>query len=788
MSGNDITFVARLRDQITGPAGKAQKSVEDLTKATEQASKQAQKSTQVTDKQTKALTEQEKALGWSIDSMGRMRDANKRWVSEANRAERAAKQQGEATRKRAQDAEKATSSLERAMRELTGTSRRMGMAFHSGWEEAERGPERAYRALQSSGRQMIAESHHLGRKVGTNISDGIEDALDKFDQSKVAQLMGGLTVAGGVLGALDRDTQSRATAAASNLDPTAVRSLVDPMYQSGYGADYQQVMDAAGAVTSSFELVPGDPETKRLLEDNLTLAQAFNLDPAKLAMSAKILADVDGSSLTEAQDIFAAALRNSPTHSRDEVLDAMNEYGAVLEGTGISAGALGYLLSESADSGVWAVDKQGDALKEFAVRTLDTGSKPISEAYSTLGLDQSSISARLQSGDMSVLNDTAQALLDIEDPALRAATALEIYGVPLEDLGPAQIEEQLQAWADLETQIGDTSGTVDDMQETMREGPGYEWSKAMRALSGAMVDVGDAVAPLISAVAPIISWLAKPLAGAAAGLTLYGIISRIPGGATLAKGAFKGLFRVLALTPLGRLVTFIGLAVSGLGELYDNSEKVRAVFDGVTDAIRDLVDMFDDLLERADQWASKKLGLEDQGTAKDANRELDVRPQWWQDTTRGWEEDLGVGVGWGTGEGWLRFLHGSQDDEDLPHHADGGWTASGAHKAILGEDGREFVVNHWASEKLASIPGALPAISKGKLPVHPTPVPVAARSTSASVPAIGELHVHNPAGMDGATFAREFSAMFTQHYATAEARKARTRELTYSTLTARGAR
>lgn len=62
---------------------------------------------------------------------------------------------------------------------------------------------------------------------------------------------------------------------------------------------------------------------------------------------------------------------------------------------------------------------------------------------------------------------------------------------------------------------------------------------------------------------------------------------------------------------------------------------------------------------------------------------------------------------------------------------------------------------------------------------HPAAAAAAPRLSS-----IGELHVHNPAGLDGEGFARQFA----HHYQIVASKQSRRKDLTYDTLTARGAR
>lgn len=247
----------------------------------------------------------------------------------------------------------------------------------------------------------------------------------------------------------------------------------------------------------------------------------------------------------------------------------------------------------------------------------------------------------------------------------------------------------------------------------------------------------------------VTGWLAGFYAVNAAGATTM-TASTI--GMTAMSGAAGLLANSIRMFPGLWLINAIILVVGMLGKLYDNVEWVRKGFDAVADTIRGIIDLFDDLIGRADTWMSKKLGIEDEGTARDANRELDVRPEWWQHATRPLEEGLGLGGGWGSGEGLFRFMHGSGSrdeegnpvgtdplpemggtgamtqiekrltplpgpaDQTVPGLADGGWTAPGT--INVGERGREFITSAWASNQVeTNTPGAMQFINDtGHLP------------------------------------------------------------------------
>ncbi|EOX4624542.1 phage tail tape measure protein, partial [Escherichia coli] len=128
------------------------------------------------------------------------------------------------------------------------------------------------------------------------------------------------------------------------------------------------------------------------------------------------------------------------------------------------------LLVEMAKQGKFALDKTGDAVKEFSIRGSDMSKSSVS-AYETLGLNAERVSAAIAQGGSNArqaMQVTARALLAIRDPAERANTAIALFGTPVEDLSVDQIPQFLKALADVRDNLGDVSGVADRMGQTLR--------------------------------------------------------------------------------------------------------------------------------------------------------------------------------------------------------------------------------------------------------------------------------------------------------------------------------
>lgn len=712
-----VTIIAELQDKLTGPARKIKASAEDIGRSVE--------------------------------------DAGKRSEQAHAGAAKAADKQAADTRKASTkidqsmaDVAKATSKMDRALAqtgirwdaELTGIARetdRSGDKIDRALARAGvQGGQRMLGNLKSAGTRFVQEAEQIGNKAGDRIAQGIQSGIDALDTSGLAAGGGALGAGAGVLGALERDRMVRRAAAAGGTDPAALEALASSAYGAGLGDDYESVLATTTSLMAVVDLEPGSPEAERLLKGQQSITDAYGVDPGMLSLVVGVSMEVDGRTAREVQDTITAALEATAPGARDELVEAMHEYVPRLAGTGMTAEMLAAVLADSSDMGTYAVDKTGDSFAEAAGR-ISTGDDAALGALEAAGLNPADIRGRLLAGDATAWSDINNGLLDIEDPAARAQTAMELYGSPMEELGPGQIDDYLEAWSKMEAL--DSEGATNELMGALTSGEGADATKMMRALSGAFIDIGNAVAPILTPVFNLIALLAKPIAVVATGAGVLGILKRIPGfgkqGAGAVKGlsgAFSGLGGVLRAHPLMALAGIVYAGVEAFGWLYDNVDAVRrvtdgliSVFDTVDQKIRDIGQSIEDLirdkipgLNGAMDTMETNMAAADQGAVQGA---IDKTPVGGNPFITYVMDKTGVGdfldehLPWrgddkSTGGGF------NPQGGEIPAHANGGFTrGDGIYRA--GERGREFIVPASATNALeSSAPGALASIGAGQLP------------------------------------------------------------------------
>lgn len=236
----------------------------------------------------------------------------------------------------------------------------------------------------------------------------------------------------------------------------------------------------------------------------------------------------------EAFDLLTAGMQGVSAQMRGEMPEILHEYSTHFRGMGMDGKQSMSLLVAMAKQGKFALDKAGDAIKEFSIRGSDM-SKTSVEAYKSIGLNAKAMSSAIAKGGDGAriaMQRTAKGLLDIKDPAERANAAIALFGTPVEDLAIDQIPAFLSALANTNDTLGDVSGAADRLGKTLRDnlaGDVEKLSGSWSELTSTLMDSQNGplrgiVQSVTAAVGSVREWakenpgLAKGLVTAAVGI------------------------------------------------------------------------------------------------------------------------------------------------------------------------------------------------------------------------------------------------------------------------------
>lgn len=353
-------------------------------------------------------------------------------------------------------------------------------------------------------------------------------------------------------------------------------------YAGGAGDSLAEVQAAVGLVASSFSTLgfEGDLNTDEAASAALAFADIFDTDITSAVQSASTLVQTglaDGSA--QAFDLMTQSFQRVPAAMRDELPEIVQEYGTNFRALGFDGEEAFNLLVSAAGQGKFALDKTGDALKEFTIRGSDMSKSSIG-AYEEIGLNAEEMSNAIAAGGegaQAALQQTAAGLLTIEDPAARANAAIALFGTPLEDLSVDQIPAFLQGLSGAEPAMAGFEGALDSASSTMYDNLGSKLEVMKRGFQDTFVSlVGDNVLPIL--------------------------------------GDFSGALE----DNEGNAIAAIA-GMTGLGGAVTGFESAKGVFDSVSEGVGSVKDGFVSAKETAvGAWDGVKKGLDFAKTASTA--------------------------------------------------------------------------------------------------------------------------------------------------------------------------
>ncbi|MET4618703.1 uncharacterized membrane protein YqaE (UPF0057 family) [Arthrobacter sp. 2762] len=321
--------------------------------------------------------------------------------------------------------------------------------------------------VKGAGAETDKAGASVGKKFGSAIAVG------------VAATVGAVAAAGGALykvGTVFSDvstTISVGTGAAGK----DLQALNDSAKRVGSTMP-RSFEDIGGAVASVKTSIGGigelsEAEFDQATKNALNFSKAFEIDTDRVTqvvgqmMKTGLVGDAN-----EAFDLLTAAAQKVPAAVREDVIDAVDEYGPFFAQLGIKGSdAMGMLVAAS-EKGMYGIDKTGDALKEFTIRATDMSSSTAG-AYKTLGLDTQKMTKDLLAGGdtgAAAFQKIVGALGNMKDPVAQSQAALALFGTPLEDLSTEDIPKFIASLSGAQGALGDTEGAAERMGDNLNGG------------------------------------------------------------------------------------------------------------------------------------------------------------------------------------------------------------------------------------------------------------------------------------------------------------------------------
>lgn len=269
------------------------------------------------------------------------------------------------------------------------------------------------------------------------------------------------------------------------------------IWKSGGGENLQEVADALVNIKQASGLA-GD-ELKTAAENALLVKDTFGYEVEESTKAATALMKNFGITADEAYGLIAVGSQNGANKNGD-LLDTLNEYSVHYKTLGLDADQFMTSLISGAEAGSFSIDKVGDAVKEFAIRSKD-GSDTTLDAFKQIGVDAKTMTAAFAMGGdaaNAAFFQTVDALNAMEDPFERNAAGVALFGTAFEDLESGVLD----TLGSMDSASIDAVDALKQMEQVKYNDIGYSITQIGRGMQDALIPSAEKVGQAIYEIMP----------------------------------------------------------------------------------------------------------------------------------------------------------------------------------------------------------------------------------------------------------------------------------------------
>lgn len=201
---------------------------------------------------------------------------------------------------------------------------------------------------------------------------------------------------------------------------------------------------------------------EKVVKGAMALSKTFDVDVKETTRAADQLMSQFGISGEKAMEFMVSGFKNGLDYG-DDFIDTVNEYSVYFDKMGFSVNDMFSIFKSGAESGARNLDKVGDAIKEFGIRSKDA-SKSTQNAFMDLGLDAVEMTKIFSAGGEKAKSAYAlvvNKLKEVKDETERNAIGVALWGTQYED----NEEKIINSTANMKNSLKGLDGSLDDLIE-----------------------------------------------------------------------------------------------------------------------------------------------------------------------------------------------------------------------------------------------------------------------------------------------------------------------------------
>lgn len=477
----------------------------------------------------------------------------------------------------------------------------------------------------TNAKKATSSTKDLERKVknaGNTISNFGKNAVNNFNNitssvvGTIAAFAGLASIGDIATDIVEAETAFDRLSAKAGILGDELNSLKDmskEVFNAGFGDSISMVANDIGTLRAMFKDL-NDTELANLAMGANTISELYGQSVNEVGKAVKTMtANFEGLSSSDALDLMTVSFQRTGDYAGD-LLDTFNEYSGYFAQMGMDAEQFTNMLIKGSEAGAFNLDKVGDAVKEFGIRSID-GSKTTLEGFEAIGLNADDMASKIAQGGetaQQAFMATVAGLASIENEVARNQAGVALFGTQWEDLRG----DVVLAMTDSSDALSEFKGATKQAEETMHKGFGSRMTSMWRGLKTSIAETfedsggpelldtiataAEGLVPVFnnvvssivegavwikdnwSKISPILNGLLPVVGGLTAAFAAYkvGIIA-VTAAQTIWKGVTTGvqvatalLNGTLAISPLGWVAAAIGGVVAAGVLLWQNWDFV----------------------------------------------------------------------------------------------------------------------------------------------------------------------------------------------------------------------
>ncbi len=254
--------------------------------------------------------------------------------------------------------------------------------------------------------------------------------------------------------------QIKAATDVTEADMGQFSKITVSLYNQGLGENFYELADSLSVVRQITK--QSGSELENTTKYAIAYADTFGEDLSESIRATDTMVKNFGITSEQAYNLLAQGAKNGLNKSH-ELIDTANEYAPYFAKLGFSADQMFDTFAAGLEAGAFNLDKIGDGIKEFGIRTKD-GSKASLDAYKAIGLNGQAMTDQFAAGGVEAQKAflaTVKAINSLENPTKRNAVAIQLFGTQAEDLE----DRVIKAYGNVQKQFDMTKATMEEITE-----------------------------------------------------------------------------------------------------------------------------------------------------------------------------------------------------------------------------------------------------------------------------------------------------------------------------------